>query len=197
MDPHASQAPRLTTRWWVRSSMGRVLLVALALMLVGRVPAQTFKTLHSFSGGSDGGWPSAGLILSDDNLYGSASDGGHFGYGTMFAAQTDGTGFTHLHSFSGLDGASPRASPLLSGNTLYGTAYTDQFPSDGVVFGVDADGTGFTVLHAFDGSSDGRGPNGKLTLSGNTLYGTAGYGGSSNAGTVFALSTNGTGFRIL
>ena len=36
-----------------------------------------------------------------------------------------------------------------------------------------------------------------LILSGNTLYGTAYYGGSAGNGTVFALNTNGTGFTTL
>jgi uncharacterized repeat protein (TIGR03803 family) len=36
-----------------------------------------------------------------------------------------------------------------------------------------------------------------LILSGNTLYGTATSGGSSGAGTVFALRTDGTGFATL
>ena len=52
--------------------------------------------------------------------------------GTVFAVNTDGTGFTNLHSFTAAsgslvsitnsDGASPYAGLILSGNTLYGTA---------------------------------------------------------------------------
>ena len=59
--------------------------------------------------------------------------GGSSGNGTVFAVNTDGTGFTNLHSFTaastnGLipstnsDGANPEAGLILSGNTLYGTA---------------------------------------------------------------------------
>ena len=60
------------------------------------------------------------------------------------------------------------------------------------------DGTGFTNLHSFragavDSSgvytnSDGNNLQAGLILSGNTLYGTAQYGGSSGNGTVFSLS---------
>src|ERR1035437_3537741 len=54
----------------------------------------------------------------------------------------------------------------------------------------------FTTLHSFNGS-DGANPRAGLILSGNTLYGTAQYGGSSAGGTVFAVSTDGTGFTTL
>ena len=51
-------------------------------------------------------------------------DGGwRFGLGTVFAVNTDGKGFTNLHSFAYNDGARPRAGLILSGNTLYGTTY--------------------------------------------------------------------------
>ena len=62
----------------------------------------------------------------------------------------------------------------------------------------------FKVLYSFTSSggpaytnSDGAGPFGGLVLSGNTLYGTAGRGGSSDAGTVFKVNTDGTGFTNL
>src|SRR6185295_451787 len=44
-----------------------------------------FTTLHSFTGGSDGANPQAGLILSGDTLYGTASAGGISGNGTVFS----------------------------------------------------------------------------------------------------------------
>jgi uncharacterized repeat protein (TIGR03803 family) len=40
--------------------------------------------LKSFSGGSDGGYPLAGLTLLDNTLYGTTSIGGEFGQGTIF-----------------------------------------------------------------------------------------------------------------
>src|SRR5260221_4251049 len=46
-------------------------------------------------------------------------------------------------------------------------------------------------------NSDGADPYAGLILSGNMLYGTALYGGSSDAGTVFAVKTDGTGFKTL
>src|SRR6266851_6454470 len=62
----------------------------------------------------------------------------------------------------------------------------------------------FTVLHTFTSASgpdatngDGANPSGSLILSGNTLYGTAVYGGSSGWGTVFSVNINGTSFATM
>jgi uncharacterized repeat protein (TIGR03803 family) len=110
-----------------------------------------FTNLHNFtelSGifrtNSDGAYPSAGLILSDNTLYGTASHGGSSGRGTVFKVNTDGTGFTTLHSFKvtsgghpfGIndDGAYPIAGLILSGNTLYGTTYGGGSSGNGTVF---------------------------------------------------------------
>jgi len=164
------------------------LIAGLGLIPAGRVTAQTFTTLHSFTYGSDGAFPYAGLILSGNTLYGTAYDGGSSGNGTVFKVNTDGMGFTNLHSFTGSGGASPDAGLILSGNTLYGTAYSGGSSGNGTVFAVNSNGTGFTNLHSFTYGSDGLWPYAGLILSGNTLYGTTSGGGSSSDGTVFSLS---------
>ena len=69
--------------------------------------------------------------------------------------------------------------------------------SNGTLFSISADGTRFTILHSFSGNSDGANPQAGLFLSGNTLYGTTQYGGSSGNGTVFVVSTNGAGYTNL
>jgi uncharacterized repeat protein (TIGR03803 family) len=124
------------------------------LMFCCHTPAQTFKTLHDFTAGSDGGSPQAGLILSSNTLYGTAYGGGSSGSGTgsgtVFALNTDGTSFGTLYRFTaGSDGAFPSGRLLLWGNTLYGTAQTGGGSRQGTVFALSADGTGFTTLHSF------------------------------------------------
>jgi uncharacterized repeat protein (TIGR03803 family) len=162
----------------------------------------------SFSGGTDGASPYAGFIFSGNIMYGTAYQGGSSGNGTAFAVDTNGAGFRLLHTFtatrtnsSGVytnsDGASPHAGLILSGNTFYGTAVRGGTSGYGTVFKVKTDGTGFTNMHNFTGLSDGANPLAGLILSGNTLYGTASQGGSSDHGTVFAINTNGASFRIL
>src|SRR6266487_3713833 len=77
-----------------------VLMAGLGLIIpTGRVTAQTFTTLHSFTGGSDGGYPSE-LILSGSTLYGATHYGGSSWGGTVFKVNIDGTDFSTLHSFT-------------------------------------------------------------------------------------------------
>src|SRR5256885_1773790 len=76
----------------------------------------------------------AGLILSGNTLYGTAWYGGGSG-GTVFAINTDGTGFTSVYSFNGSsDGSYPYAGVILSGNTLYGTARYGGITGHGTVY---------------------------------------------------------------
>ena len=194
------------------------MIAVLGLMLAGRVSAQTFTILHSFTGGKDGTSPPGGLILSGNTLYGTASAGGSAGNGSVFAVNTDGIGFTNLHSFTANSGsiatnrhggspqaglilsgdglAGPQAGLILSGNTLYGTAHKGGSSGMGMAFAIKTDGTCFTNLHSFT-LSDGAEPQARLISSGNTLYGTAHIGGRWGKGTVFAGNTDGTGFTNL
>jgi uncharacterized repeat protein (TIGR03803 family) len=163
----------------------------------------SFTNLHNFTGGNDGGGPAGDFIVSGSTLYGAAGTGGAHGSGTVYAINTDGTGFTNLYSFTpqfnntNSDGADPNGGLILSGNTLYGMAFQGGVSSYGTVFAVNTNGTGFTNLYNFTGGNDGAFPRDGLILSGNTLYGTAWYGGSYGLGTVFAVNTDGTGFITL
>jgi uncharacterized repeat protein (TIGR03803 family) len=134
----------------------------------------------------------------------------------VFKLNTDGTGFTVLHSFttghgnknghaSNADGAWPEAGVTLSGNALYGTAHQGGEAGNGTVFKLNTDGSGFVVLHHFTAhglsspdntNNDGEDPKG-LLVSGDTLYGIASGNGRAFWGTLFRVSTDGTGFRVL
>jgi len=193
------------------------LIAALVLMLAGPMTAQTFTTLHSFTAtsrpfytNSDGANPWAGMTLSGKTLYGTTPYGGSWGVGTVFKVNTDGTGFTNLHSFTAIgfddssgqftntDGGHPHAGLILSSNILYGTAEYYGPSGSGTVFAVNTDGTGFTNWHTFPGyPGDGDSPYAGLILSGNTLYGTTMEGGSWGVGTVFKVNTDGTGLTNL
>src|ERR1041385_4704390 len=99
------------------------LIAALGLTLAGRVRAQTFTTLHSFTAlntntNSDGSFPYAG-ISSGNTLYGTANAGGSSGNGTAFKVNTDGTGFTNLHNFNFSDGAYLISGLAFLGSNLY------------------------------------------------------------------------------
>jgi uncharacterized repeat protein (TIGR03803 family) len=180
-----------------------------------------FKTVHAFAAldptgitNVDGAFPSAGLVLSGDTLYGTASSGGTNGNGAIFSVSTNGGNFTLLHSFSGLDltagtnkdGAYPYAGLVLSGNTLFGTAFAGGTNGNGTIFSVSTNGSNFKSLHAFAAldqltgttNVDGASPYyGSLLLASNTLYGTTSAGGTNGNGTLFSLNTNGSNFKVL
>jgi uncharacterized repeat protein (TIGR03803 family) len=168
-----------------------------------------FTNLHSMDYYNDGGQPRAHLLLSGTTLYGTAVSGGSFMDGTVFAINTDGSGFTNLHSFTArsstnLDGAYPEDALVSSGNSLYGTASYGGVYDRGTVFKIDKAGTNFTTLHSFtlglgayETNNDGSTPSSELAISGNTLYGTASAGGISGRGVVFVVNTDGTGFTNL
>src|SRR5882724_3811102 len=164
------------------------LIAGVALTQARQVTAQTSIPVNS-----DGINPNAGVIVSGNMVYGTTATAGNSGKGTIFAVNTNGTGFRILHSFTGgSDGAHPWAGLIVSSNTLYGTAYSGGSSGRGTVFALNTDGTGFTNLHNFTANpfgtnSDGAYPIPGLILSSNTLYGTARFGGSSGNGTVFSV----------
>src|SRR5262249_50077117 len=76
--------------------------------------------------------------------------------------------------------------------------YSGGYSNVGTVFKLNTDGTGYTVLKSFTGNpDDGANPYGGVALSGSLLYGTTRNGGSSEAGTVFEMNTDGTGYTVL
>jgi uncharacterized repeat protein (TIGR03803 family) len=165
----------------------------------------TESVLHSFTGGSDGGAPFAGLIFDGSgNLYSTTWNGGSdncgAGCGVVFKlAPAAGGGWTEsvLHSFMdfGPEGSNSDASLVLdpAGN-LYGVTWYGGTQGWGVVFKLapNTDG-GWTesVLHQFKGDTDGAHPRGHLVFdSAGNLYGTAANEYASGYGVVFELLPN-------
>ena len=157
--------------------------------------------LHSFNGGvNDGLDPEGGLLLSGAKLFGLTRTGGTSNKGVLFGLNTDGTGFSLLHSFTdgASDGAFPEGSLTLIGTKLYGlTRNGGSGSSGGTIFSINTDGTGFSLLHSFVfGSSDGFYPGSTLTAFGAKLFGTV-YSSSPGSGTLFSINTDGSGFATL
>ena len=170
-----------------------------------------YELLYTFCsvGGAnctDGKWPSAGLIQdAAGNLYGTTSEGGANGGGTVFKVDSAGTE-TVLYSFCSVanctDGVMPFAGLIhdAAGN-LYGTTWfgganftANSNYGGGTVFKVDSTGKE-TVLYSFcsvgANCTDGADPFGLIQSTAGNLYGTTEGGGANNRGTVFKVDSTG------
>jgi uncharacterized repeat protein (TIGR03803 family) len=174
--------------WGKRAYAVLALCAATAIAL----PAQTFTTLHSFSGyPSDGQGALAGLVqATDGDLYGTTTDGGAncapYGCGTVFKITPSGT-LTTLYSFcsqSGCtDGENPTAGLVQATNgDFYGTTKYGGNSGHGTVFRITPSGI-LRTLHSF-GGADGENPAAGLVQATNgDFYGTTPYGGANCTGT--------------
>ena len=153
-------------------------------------PSASFTNLWSFTGGSDGAKPWAGLLQgSDGNFYGTTYSGGDSNAGTVFRISPSAS-FTNLWSFTGgSDGANPEAG-LAQGTDgdFYGTTARGATSNAGSVFRISPSGT-LTTLYSFSGGSDGTAPwAGLLQGSDGNFYGTT----AGGTGTVFRISPSGS-----
>jgi uncharacterized repeat protein (TIGR03803 family) len=156
--------------------------------------------LYTFTGGADGGYPYAGVILDlFGNLYGTTNGGGNTtatncvfdGCGVVFEVDRSGKERV-LYAFGGgADGSHPYGGVIQdSAGNLYSTTGYGGAAGVGVVFKVDPAGHE-TVLFGFPGT-DGSNPwAGVIQDSARNLYGTTYGGGSAGAGMVYKLDPDG------
>ena len=155
--------------------------------------------VYQFTGGPDQSNPQLGLVQGRDNLlYGTtAGTGSISNQGTVFALTTNGA-FTTLYTFAGPDLVKSISGSLMQGSdsNLYGVCATGGTTNFGTVFKLTLGGA-FTTLYTFVGDANGAMPIGRLVQGPDTsLYGTTTGDSTTNGGSVFKLSTNGT-FTLL
>ena len=176
--------------------------------------AWTETILHAFAAGSDGSYPSTGLLIGHGGvLFGVTYFGGLWYSGTVFslAPTSSNSAWTEtiLHAFSAGGPGYSAVSTLVSGplGVLYGATEGGgggTCPSGcGTIFSLtpppSASGAWtFNLLHQFTGGADGAYPMGPLAVGpGGVLYGTTSYGGTGactnigqppGCGVVFSLS---------
>ncbi len=129
----------------------------------------------------------------DGRLYGTSDGGGVTNRGTIFSMRSDGTDLQTLHSFLRLDW-SYLASPIQGRDgVLYAVDRYGGTAETGELFRINTDGTGFATLHNFSAcGGDGRNPCAELIqCSDGDFYGTTGYGGLYERGTVFRVNRQG------
>lgn len=153
------------------------------------------RELYRFKGPPYDGEPTSssnGLVALNNVLYGTTTDGGTSGLGTVYVVTLSGKEMI-LHNFTGgSDGANPSARLKVVKGVLYGTTYAGGASTNcsggcGTVFSISTSGTE-QVLYSFQGGPDGGGPLSDLALLNGRLYGTTSAGGSEGAGTVFRIS---------
>jgi uncharacterized repeat protein (TIGR03803 family) len=160
-------------------------------------PSGAFTNIYSFTGGSDGSSPYAGLTQGNDgNFYGTAYAGGTNSQGTLFKITPLGV-LNTLVTFNGTNGGAPEASLFLAADrNFYST--TSQggigYPatSYGTLFQMTSAGV-LTTLVSFDGNYDGAFPHSTLVQGHDGgLYGTTSEGGTND----LATGGDGTIFRL-
>jgi uncharacterized repeat protein (TIGR03803 family) len=155
----------------------------------------TEKILHNFGADPDGSAPVAGVTLdSYGNLYGTTSEGGTYGYGTVFELKKASSwAETILHSFENLsDGATPYAG-LIAGpsGSLLGAATDGGKNGGGTVFQLtpSAGKWSFSVLASIPGwGVSGSFRNLMFDGANDTIYATTHCDGDHTAGTVYKLA---------
>jgi uncharacterized repeat protein (TIGR03803 family) len=146
----------------------------------------SFAIRHVFSG-PDGSRPTGRLIQGTDGLiYGTTTEGGAHGFGTVFSFDGAGT-LTTLHHFAGHDGANPGAGVIQGfDGRLYGITENGGAFNDGTVFVMNVTG-GLTTLHDFV-SGDGTNPVNELFQANDgAFYGAAAANGPDGGGAIFRV----------
>jgi uncharacterized repeat protein (TIGR03803 family) len=170
-----------------------ILALVIALAASFPSPAQTFRLLYTFTGGTDGGNPWDAPLLHDGMLYGTTWQGGINDYGVIYQLDIHTGAETVLHTFQGgtTDGAKPDAGLTrdAAGN-LYGVTDAAGTYNSGTAFQLQPSGN--LILSSFTGANGG-GPQTTLVGDGHgNYYGGAYFFGPRDNGTLFRMDPAGT-----
>ena len=151
----------------------------------------TFSIIYTFHNGSDGAYPYGGLVMdAEGNLYGTTSEGGSGGGGTVFELSPSGGGWSLsvISSLArGLNGGGPQGTLAFdSAGNLYDTTYGEGTHQCGNVFKLTHSGGqwSYSDLYDFTCGNDGGLPEAGVTLdaSGNIYGTTQSYGPNHTCG---------------
>lgn len=148
-----------------------------------------FASLFSFDGPNYGANPYGTLMQASDGFfYGTASQGGAYGYGTIFRTDTNGN-LSTVFSFNSTNGATP-LNGLIQGRDglLYGqTEYGGTNGNNGTIFSLSMNGV-FNSLFSFSGTNGSLPTSPLVQTSSTTFYGVTTGGGPSSDGVFFRFN---------
>jgi uncharacterized repeat protein (TIGR03803 family) len=168
-------------------------------------PSGTESVLYAFctsSGCTDGKYPGSLVRAASGDFYGTTTEGGTTGQGTVFGINAAGDEIM-LYDFCSAgtasncpDGSIPVGPALALGGNVYGTTESgglgsDYFSDPGVIFEISPAGVE-TLLYSFPSSYalGGNPESGVIADSEGNLYGTFYTGGSTGGGGIFKLTKN-------
>ncbi|PYM12949.1 MAG: hypothetical protein DME18_10145, partial [Verrucomicrobia bacterium] len=163
-----------------------------------------YEVLHHFDSGIGEGYRPEGTLIraNDGAFYGTTRKGGQGNIGSVYKLEPDGSAFATLRSFSVCGGDGSETSSRLLAATdryLYGTTLKGGAYEFGAIFKVRNDGSDYRLLHSFGfDTRDGINPyEGLSEDSDGVLYGATRYGGGVDAGTIFKLNKDGSGYNVI
>lgn len=168
------------------------------------IDSSNFQVLYNFQTGSGNGLGKEphhdAMLYYDDNLYGTALEGGQDDNGVIYKISLTGADYTPIHVFTGgnNDGSQPHSGVIEINSIFYGITAAGGTHDNGTLYKINPDGSGFSVLYSFH-NSDGDNSHGRLTLGsdGHTLFGMTKEGGSSDDGVIFSYDLSSSDYTIL
>lgn len=156
----------------------------------------TYTKLFDFDGTAHGKFPAGGLIQVGTNLYGTCSQGGAHGQGTIFSYNIITNVITILYSFNvSPDGEQPYGSLVNLSGTLYGVCRSTGSLTYGAIFKYVISTNTYTKVYDFD-NTNGAIPECTLLNVGGILYGTTTT-DTTTKGVIFSFNPTGNVYTKL
>jgi uncharacterized repeat protein (TIGR03803 family) len=149
--------------------------------------------LWNFESGTDGNGPSGALTMGGDgNFYGTTSQGGAYGYGTVYRLTPAGVETVLWNFGAGNDGQNPTGLVLGKDGNFYGTTTNGGVAGYGTVFKITPSGAETILWSFWIVPGDANNPVAPLIqASDGNFYGTSSGGGVADWGTVFQITPAG------
>ena len=177
----------------------KLYIVLLACIVLQSNSKAQFTKMFDLDNIETGSLPYYIALCSDGTwLYGTASNGGVDGRGTIYKIKPDGTDFTKIFDFDVVpSGQVPESGLIIVGEYLYGNTTSGGEFGFGTIYKIKTDGTGFIKLHDFTGDEGGRQPHGNYYFDGTYLFGITTLAGLYGGGTLYKIKPDGTDFTII